>query len=163
MKKVLRGIANPNNWAAIIPVIFFFLIVYFQVLDNNHIAIITNGLDIGGFVLLAFAFVPVWFRVLRRDGPSPEAYLFGGILLMAGSVAASRMWSWAIIIAGKPAWMLNHWFQSFCYLMIGVGMFYLLKIPGSNEGWRGMRYIAYGLVLATGLMVSFLLWQINRP
>lgn len=158
MKKVLQGLRKPSNWLAALPILFFFVIVSTGLVSQNTIAIITNGLDIGGAVLLTFALLPAWIETLRRRGPSPEAYLFGGILLIVNSVAASRLWSWAIIAMGKPSWMINHWFQSFCYLMIGVGIFYLLKIPGEGRA-SSMRYIAYGLVLAVIAMVLFLLYQ----
>lgn len=160
VKRFLRGLKSPNNWLTVIPILVFFVIVSQEVLSQNTIAIITNGLDIGGAILLNFALLPAWVKILRRQGTSPEAFLFGGILIIVNAVAASRLWSWAIIFMEKPAWMINHWFQSFCYLMIGVGMFYLLKIPGEKPG-SGHRYIAWGLVFAVGVMVAFLLVQEN--
>lgn len=159
VKKLIRGLRKPGNWLAAVPIAFFFGIVAFNVIPPNAIAIITNGLDIGGAILINFAFLPVWVKLLRRPHSSPEAFLFGGMLLMVNAVAASRVWSWALILADKPAWMINHWFQSFCYLMVGLGMFYLLKIPG-EKGKSSVKYIAWGLVLAVAVMVLFLLhWE----
>lgn len=156
MRKILRGLKSPNNWLPIIPIVFFFVIVAGGIISQNSIAIITNGLDIGGTILLDFALIPVWFKLLRRDKHAPEAFLFGGILTCVNSIAASRVWSLAIIMSGKPGWMINHWFQSFCYLMFGLGIFYLLKVPG-EDGPKGLRYVAYGLVLSVIVMVLFLL------
>lgn len=160
MQKFLRELRNLNNWIAVIPVIFFFVVVAFGLLSQNSIAIITNGLDIGGAVLLNFALLPVWLRILHRRGTSPEAFLFGGILMIVNGVAGSRLWSLAVIMSGKPSWMVSHWLQSFCYLMVGLGMFYLLKVPG-NGHTAGMRYIAWGLVLSVGVMTLFLLYKEN--
>lgn len=158
MQKLLRGLKSPSNWLAVIPVFIFFVAVI--TLPQNAIAILTNGLDIGGAVLLNFALLPAWVRMLRRDGPSAEAYLFGGILMIVDSIAASRLWSLAIIMSGKPAWMINHWFQSFCYLMVGVGIFYLLRIPG--QSYRGgYKYIAYGAALSIVVMCLFLVYLEN--
>lgn len=159
MRKFLRGLGNLNNWLALVPVLFFFVVISLEIFSRNTVAIITNGLDIGGAILLDFALIPAWIKLLRRSREMPEAYLFGGILLIVNAVAASRVWSWGIIVSGKPEWMLNHWFQSFCYLMVGLGMFYLLKIPSDGKaGLSSYRYIAYGLVAAVIVMVWFLIY-----
>lgn len=156
MRKFMHGLKNLSNWYAGVPIVIFFLLV--QIFPQNIIAIITNGLDIGGAILLNFAFIPVWVHLLRRERHSPEAFLFGGLLLIVNAVAASRVWSLAIIVVGKPAWMINHWFQSLCYLMVGVGIFYLLKIPG-EQGEGSVKYIAWGLVCAVAVMILFILYQ----
>lgn len=157
MRKALRGLRNPSNWIAILPIVIFFILISFQIVTQNAVAIVTNGLDIGGAILLNFAMIPAWWRMLRREGSTPEAFLFGGILLWVNALAASRIWSLAIIIGGKPLWMINHWFQSFCYLLMGISIFYLLRVPG-EQGTMKIKYVAYGLVLAVAFMVLFLLY-----
>jgi hypothetical protein len=156
MQKVWRGLKNPSFWVSMLPIVFFFVVVSLQLVSQNTVAIIANGLDIGGAILLDFAMIPAWWRMLRSERKTPEAFLFGGILLFVNALAASRLWSLAIIMSGKPSWMINHWFQSFCYLLMGIAIFYLLRVPG-EQGTMKTKYVAYGLVVAVGVMVLFLL------
>lgn len=159
VKKLLHGLKRPSNWLPVLPVLFFFWLVAGEVVSLNAVAILANGLDIGGAILLNFALIPAWVKVVRRAGYTPEAYLFGGLLMLVNSVALSRLWSLGIIMMGKPAWMINHWFQSFCYLMVGLAMFYLLKVAGNNEhGVFRYKYVAYGLAVAVMVMCVFLVY-----
>jgi len=107
---------------------------------------------------LMYVLMPVWVRLLRRDRESPESYLFGAVILMTSAIAASRLWSLAIIVAGKPAWMINHWFQSFCYLMVGLSIFYLLSVPGYK---LSMKYVMWALLVALCVM-AFLVMYIGE-
>ena len=156
MQRLLRGLRSPKSWIAVAPLLVFFISVL--VLPPNTIAIITNGLDIGGWVLLMYVLMPVWVRLLRRDRESPESYLFGAVILMTSAIAASMLWSLAIIVAGKPAWMINHWFQSFCYLMVGLSIFYLLSVPGYK---LSMKYVMWALLVALCVM-AFLVMYIGE-
>lgn len=143
VKKILHGLRRPSNYLWLVPIVLFFIAT--QVWSQNKIAILTNGLDIGVWVFILRAYLPPFISLLRKAGDKPELGFFGGIITISTALAASRIWSLAIILMGKPAWMLNYWFQSFCYFMIAVGMFYLLRVPTSEKsGW----YIVGAIVIA---------------
>lgn len=143
MRKLLHGIRQPSNWFWLLPIGLFLALAH--LFPQNKVAIVTNGLDIGVWLFILRAYGPPFFMQLRSDKPHPEINLFGGILLMSTALAASRIWSQVIIMLDKPVWMLNHWFQSFCYLLVALGMFYLIKIPGYSKS-RG--YIMGALAIA---------------
>ena len=102
------------------------------------------------------AYSPTLLRSLRADHELREQHLVTGILLMWGAIAASRMWSLALIMAGKPPWMINHWFQTFCYVVAAASGYYYLKIAGpSRVGYRYATMAAIGAVLITTIVLAF--------
>jgi len=158
VRKVLRGISRPSNWIPLIPILVF--LVAAQVWPQNKLAIMTNALDIGAWFLIMRAYVPPFYRKLRegRSHDAADLYLLGGNLLNVSALAASRIWSLGIILAGKPAWMINHWFQSFCYLLAALSYYYYLRVPKSDTS---RRYITYALAIAAVLGGIILLFTEN--
>lgn len=139
----------------LIPVAVFFAAVLFT--PQNKLAIVINGLDIGAWIFILRGYFPPFWRLFKRKSDSPELFFFGGVLMFSTGVALSRIWSLGIILAGKPAWMINHWFQSFCYLIVALGLFYLLRIPGSG---RSGKYIAGAITIAVMVVAVFLtFWE----
>src|SRR5690349_11943823 len=105
VQKFLRGLSHASNWLALVP-IFIFLVLA-QTLNQNTLAIIINSLDIGVWILVMRAYVPPFWRKLRASQRgSPDMFMLGAVLLSSTSLAASRMWSLGIILAGKPPWMI---------------------------------------------------------
>lgn len=156
MRRTLRGLRNLSNWVMLLPIGLFFFMV--QLFPQNKLAIITNGLDIGVWILVVRAYLPPFWTALRAREHRPETYLLGGVLLNSTALAMSRIWSLGIIVAGKPPWMINHWFQSFCYLLMALSYYYFLRVPKEHES---RKYIAYALILGVVFFSSVLLFMEN--
>lgn len=156
MRKFLRGVGRLSNWVMVLPIVVFFYLALW--LPQNRLAIITNGLVIGVWIPLVRNYLPPFWKNLRSDKSHPETYFLGGILLGSTAIAMSRIWSLGIIMAGKPAWMINHWFQSFCYLLAALSWYYLLRVP---ENKKSARYITYALITAVSVIVVGLLYLEN--
>ncbi len=148
MRNLLAGLKRHYNWIAFVPFLVFFVAVL--VLSANTIAILINGLDIAVLTPILIAYLPIFWKKLRSDADPADLGLLGGLLLICVAVDVSRIWSLAIILSGKPAWMINHWFQSLCYLMVALGQFYLLRVPGSRTS---RRYLSYAFCLAVVVVV----------
>lgn len=154
MRRLLRGLARPSTF---MPVVFLLLAgfgVAAQFVAQNTLAILINGLFIAVFVMIVAAYAPTLLRTLRAAEVQKDQYLVSGILLLWGSIAASRMWSLALIMAGKPAWMINHWFQTLCYLMAAMSGFYFLQIPGASR--VGYRYTTAAIIIAIAVVTVVL-------
>ena len=152
VRKLLQGVSRPSNWLPVFPIGFFFILAL--VWPQNKLALITNGMVIGAWVLILRSYVPPFVHNLRSDNEHPENNFIGGVLLGSTAIAASRIWSIAIILAGKPAWMINHWFQSFCYMLAALSWYYLLRAPGNS---KSAKYITYALIIAVAVLVLGLL------
>lgn len=149
MQRFLRGLRHASNWLSLAPILIFLIMA--QTLNPNTLAVVINSLDIGVWILVLRAYVPPLWRKLResRRG-SADIYMLGAVLLSSTALAMSRLWSIGIILAGKPAWMINHWFQSFCYMLIALSYYYFLRIPGSLTS---AKYIAYALAASVTIAV----------
>lgn len=153
VKKALRGMLRISNWIPLIPIIVFFAMAHY--LPQNRLAIVVNALDIGAWVLILRAYGPALWEKWRSDEKvTSEIYVLSGILLYVTALAMSRIWSLAIIFSGKPAWMINHWFQSFCYLLMALSCYYFLRVPGSSVS---RKYIAWALAISLTIMGAALL------
>jgi hypothetical protein len=148
VRKILRGLGHLSNWLPLLPVVIF--LVMAQIMSQNRLAIIINSLDIGAWFLIVRAYGWAFYMKLRsEERHSPETYFLGAVLLNVTALAWTRMWSFGIILMGKPPWMINHWFQSFCYLLIALSYYYFLRIPENSDS---RRYITYSLAIAVVLM-----------
>lgn len=150
MKRLLRGLVRPSTFLPVVLLLFVAFIVAGEFIPPNSLALLINGIFISMWIVICATYVPVLTRSLRADHVLLDQYHVSGVLLLWTALAASRFWSIAIILAGKPAWMVNHWFQTFCYLTAALSGFYLLQVPGVAGIGRRKSVIAMLLAVALG-------------
>ena len=150
MQRLLRGLARPSTFVPILALIAMLFGASAQIIPQNTLAIITNGLFISVSVMVIAAYTPALLSSLRSDAVKDDQYLITGILLFWLAISASRVWSLVIIMAGKPDWMINHWFQTFCYIAAASSGFYFLQITGHSR--IGYRYTTAAIVLAVAVV-----------
>lgn len=154
MRKLLHGLARPSTYLPVLIMAALGVGISMGFIPQNTIAIIINGLFVAVTVMIIAAYGPALVASLRAETARRDQYLVSGIIMLWLSIAASRVWSLALIMAGKPPWMINHWFQTFCYLTAAASGFYFLKITGPSK--TGTRYTAAAVILAV-LIVTFVL------
>ncbi len=156
MRKLLHGLARPSTFLPLLALVAAAFGVAAQVVPQNTLAIVINGMFIAVSVMVVAAYGPALITSLRAEEAKKDQYLLSGIILFWVSVSASRVWSLALIMAGKPPWMINHWFQTFCYLSAASSGYYFLQISGKSK--VGLRYTTATIVLAvciTTVMLAF--------
>lgn len=156
MKRLLQGLARPSTFLPLVGLMLLAFGVSAQIVPQNTLAISINGLFIAVSIMIARAYGPALINSLRAPSANKDQYLVTGILLLWFSISASRVWSLALIMAGKPPWMINHWFQTFCYLVAASSGFYFLLIPGPNK--TGFKFTTYGLMIAVGVVTAMLVF-----
>ena len=154
MQRLLQGLARPRTFLPLLVLVLVGYAVSAQLIPQNTLAIIINGLLIAVSVMVMAAYGPGFITALRSSELKKDQYLLSGILLLWLSLAASRMWSLALIMAGKPPWMINHWFQTFCYLVAASSGFYFLQITGHSK--TGIRYVTAAIVIAVMIITVVL-------
>jgi hypothetical protein len=154
MQRLIRGLARPSTFLPVLGMALLAFGVSSQIVAQNTLAIVINGLFIAMSVVVVAAYGPPLTHALRSDKVQKDQYLLTGILMFWISIAASRVWSLALIMAGKPDWMINHWFQSFCYLSAAASGFYFLQITGHSK--RGYKYTTAAIVIAVCIVTAML-------
>jgi hypothetical protein len=152
MQRILRGLIRPSTFLPIFGMVLLGFGVSSQLIAQNVLAILINGLFIAMTVVVAAAYGVPLVNALKSEEIKKDQYLLTGIVMLWVSIAASRIWSLAIITAGKPDWMINHWFQSFCYLAAAASGFYFLQLVGHPR--RGLKYATAAIALAV-VIVTF--------
>lgn len=137
MRRLIAGLLRPSTILPATILMFIAWVVLSRIIPQNQLAIITNATFISVALAVNAAYGPVLIKCLRAPDMRADQYLVSGILLIFLSIAASRVWSMAIILANKPDWMINAPVQSLCYLMAALSGFFFLKVPGRTAiGWR---------------------------
>jgi hypothetical protein len=156
MRRLLAGLTRPSTIMPIVGILFVAWVVLSQFIPQNQLAIVTNGLYISGAIGINSVYLPLLFASLRSPEPLPDQYFCSGLLLFTNAIAASRVWSLAIILAGKPDWMINYPVQSLCYLLAALSLLFFLKIPGpSKAGWRYPTMMLIFTVMIVSLWLAY--------
>lgn len=156
MRRLLAGLTRASSYLPLIGILMVIWAVLAQVIPQNQLAIITNGLFISGAIGINAAYGPILVASLRASEAKADQDFCSGLLLFVNSIAASRVWSLGIILAGKPAWMINSPIQSLCYLLAALSLLFFLKVPGrSKVGWRYTSMTLIFTVMIVSLWLAY--------
>lgn len=156
MQRILAGLRRPSTFVPFMILALVAAGVFSRIVPQNQLALITNGTFIAVAMAVNSAYLPVLIQCLRAPEVKQDQYLVSGILLFFNSIALSRVWSMAIILSGKPDWMINAPVQSLCYLMAALSGFYFLKVPGRTTiGWRYTTMAAITAVMIVSLWLAY--------
>lgn len=152
MERLIRGILRVEFWGPLLVAGLAFLVSAIFI-SRDDIALVVNAVDIAVWVAILMAYFPVLIRVLREPEVKKDQHLVTGILLLWTALAFSRIWAIVFVLLGRPDYMQNALFTSFCYAAIAFSGYYFIKVPGTSRvGWT---YTAFAFALSIAFILIF--------
>lgn len=155
MQRLWRGLTRREFYLPLVLLVGVFVFMTLLVPRETN-SIVLNGTVLGVWVLIVRAYGPLFVKNLRSATVNREYHLIAGILMLWTAFAASRVWSTAYILSGRPEWMQSHWAAQFFFASAAVSGFWFLSVPSEERVRCG--YVLYAVLIAVAVATGAIVW-----